>query len=420
MYQKIKLKNGLVLLSSLMKESKAVTVLIDVKAGSRFENEKENGIAHFLEHMLFKGSKSHPTPFEIKKEIDGIGGILNGFTGEEETGFWAKVPSGKEEKALKLLLDMVFNPLLREKDIQVEKGVVIEEINMEEDHPTEKVIDLFKSLIFKNTSLGRKILGTKECVLSFKRKDLLSYLKRFYVPNNMVIGIAGNFDQEKIINLVKKLVEKKKRGKLPPFSKVKIYQKKPQCLLEFKETDQTHLILGVRTFKRDHFWRYPLNLLSVILGGNMSSRLFVKLRDELGLAYYIKSETEGFLDTGVFSISAGVDNKRAELAISTILKELKEIKRTIKKEELKRAKEYLIGRLKLFLENTSSVASFLAEQELLEKRIKTFQEIVDQIKKVQIKDLLKVANKIFSLKNLNLAIIGPFKEKEKFEKLLKI
>jgi len=352
-----------------------------------------------------------------------VGGIYNAFTSEEYTGYFAKVDSRHFNLALDWVSDIFLNSKLDPKEIKREKGVIVEEINMRYDHPIAYIQVLWNKLLHGDQPAGWDVAGTKESVMEISRQKLIDYLKKQYVAPNTIICIAGNYGgkkakvSEKVKKYFSKIKTRPSQGKVPVIEK----QTKPQYLLHQRKTDQTHLYLGVRAFNIFHPQRYAQELLAIILGGMMSSRLFIKVRERLGIAYYISTSVSSNPDTGFLVTQAGIDNKNIELAISIILKEYKKISQIkVPKKELKKAKDYLKGKMALILELSDARASFYAIQELLENKILTPKQIYDKIDKIRTNDVLKVAKDIFKPEKLNLALIGPFKDKEKFNKLLKI
>ena len=421
MFHKTVLKNGLRIITVLQKNTQAVTVLVLVGTGSKYEKKEINGISHFLEHMYFKGTKKRPSATAIAETLDKVGGIYNAFTSEEYTGYFAKVAAQHFELALGWVSDIFLNSLLPEKEIEKEKGVIIEEINMIYDNPMSYVQTLWPKLLYGDQPAGWDVAGTKETVSKMTREKLIDYTEKQYVASNTIVSIAGNFNEPLAIKKVKEFFSKIKTTK--PIKKPRVIeqQQKPNLLLHFRETDQTHLCLGVRAFDLFHPKRYVQDLLSVILGGMMSSRLFEKIRAELGIAYYINTNSEENPDTGFLFTQTGIDNKNVEKGILTILKEYKKISQErVPVSELKKAKDYLKGKTTLLLESSDAQASFYTGQELLEKKILTPEEIFKKIDQVSQDDILKVAKDIFQPQKLNLALIGPFKDKKTFEKLLKI
>ena len=398
-----------------------MTVLVLVATGSKYENKEISGISHFLEHMFFKGTKKRPDRLEIAETLDKIGGIFNAFTGEEYTGYFAKVAATQFDLALDWVSDIYLNSLLPEKEAKIEKGIIIEEINMINDNPMAYVEILWVKLLYGDQPAGWDIAGTKESVAGINRQKLLNYMKSQYVAQNTIICVAGNIKQLVAINKVKKsftAISTKESLQKP---KVIERQTLPECLIHSRETDQTHLALGVRGYNLFHPQRFTQDILGIILGGMMSSRLFMEVREKLGLAYYVRTSIESNPDTGFLVTRAGVDNKNVERAILTILKEYKKIsQKRLSQQELKKAKDHVKGKMALILESSDALASFYGEQELLKKEILTPKEIYAKIDKISISDILKVARDIFQPKKLNLALIGPFKDKNKFRKILKL
>jgi len=421
MYKKNTLKNGLRIITVPMKNTKAVTILVEVGTGSKYETKEINGLSHFLEHMLFKGTKKRPSSLEITETIDRIGGINNAFTGKDSTGFWAKSDAKHLDLILDWVSDIFLNSKLEEKEIKKEKGVIIEEMNMCLDTPISYIGDLWEKLIYGDQPAGWLIIGEKENILNFKRIDFLNYLKNHYSAKNTIICVAGNTTSEIAEEKIKKYFSNINTQN--PKAKLKVIEKqeKPQILIHFKKTDQTHLHLGVRGYNLFHPQRFAQMILATILGGFMSSRLFISIREKKGFAYYVSTVADINADTGYLVTRAGVDNNKIEEVIKLILKEYQSLKnKKIEKSELKKAKENLKGTLILSLESSDSQASFYTDQELLTNKILTPEEQFKRIDAVTIEDVKKVAKNIFKSENLNLAVIGPFKDKEKFNKLLKI
>ena len=419
MFHKTILKNGLRIVTFPMENTQTVTVLVLVGTGSKYEKKEISGISHFIEHLFFKGTKKRPTYLEVVTPLDKIGGIYNAFTSEDFTGYFAKVEASQIELALNWVSDIYLNSLLPEKEIEKERGVIIEEINMRYDHPMSYIGILWNKLLYGDQPVGWDVAGTKETVSQITRDQILNYLKSQYVASNTIICLAGKIVPEQVINKIRKYFAKIKVTK-PKFKPSVIEsQTKPQSLLHFRETDQTHLALGVRAYNLFHPQRYTLGVLGIILGGMLSSRLFIEVREKLGIAYYITTSVDSDPDTGYLVTQAGIDNQKVEKAISVILKEYKLVtQEKVPKEELKKAKDCTKGKMALLLETSDALASFYGFQEILKKEILTPEEIYKKIDQVTQLDILKVAKDIFQPQKLNLALIGPFKEKSKFEKIL--
>ena len=421
MFKKTTLRNGLRIIAVPQKTAQAVTVLVLVGTGSKYETRENNGISHFLEHMYFKGTEKRPTPLKLIEPLDRVGAIYNAFTSEEYTGYFAKVKSSHIDLALEWISDIYLNSLLPSREIEKERGVIIEEINMYLDMPMLYIGELWKKLLYGDQPAGWEVIGTKDNITNISRQQILNYMKSQYVATNTIICLAGKFSEVAIIGKVKKYFSRIRtanfKTKLPVVEK----QKRPQSLLYYKKTDQSHLTLGVRAYNLSHPKRFAQEVLGVILGGMMSSRLFVEIREKLGIAYYIKTNTHLDPDTGFLVTQTGIDNKNVERAVSAILREYKKISRKrIPSRELRKAKEYIKGKTALELESSDAQAAFYAGQELLENKILTPEEIYKKIDKVTQNDILKIAQDVFRPEKLNLALIGPFKNKNKFQKLLKL
>lgn len=420
MYQKSKLKNGVRIITVPLKSTKTVTVLVMVGTGSKNENEKNRGISHFLEHMFFKGTKKRPTALDISKELDSAGGIYNAFTGKEYTGFWIKADNKHCDLALEIVSDMLLYSKFSEGEIQKERGTIIEELNMYMDNPIMFISSLFENLLYSNQPLGYDQLGSKKTISSVKRNDFLDYCKKYYVSDNVIIAVAGNFDRKKINSKIAKYFVFASERRVAKQSKTFDRQNKPEIFLKYKKTDQTHLCIGVRGYNLYHGDRHALDVLSVILGGNTSSRLFISVREKKGLAYYIETSSEKYKDVGYLATQTGVNNEKCAQAIRIILEEYKKTKmEKIGCEEIDKAKNYLRGRMMISLESSEAMASFAAIQEMNTGKILTPEEKLAKIDAVAAEDLQRVANDVFTDNKLNLALIGPFKNKKTFEKILK-
>ncbi len=431
MINKTFLKNKLRIITIPIKNAKTVSVLVLVGAGSKYETKSNNGISHFLEHMFFKGTKKRTNTLKISETLDKIGGKYNAFTGKEYTGYWAKVNSDYFDTALDWVSDIFLNSQIKEQEINKERGVIIEEMNMYLDTPMIYIDDLWEQLLYGNQPAGWMIIGEKENILKFKRKNFVNYLKNHYSAENTIVCIAGNINKNSAENKIKKYF--KNINTATPNAKIKtidssinsiqntnsIKQTKPECLIHYKKTDQTHLILGFRGYNLFSSEKYAQTVLATILGGFMSSRLFISVREKNGLAYRIKTISESSTDTGYLATSAGVRNDKAEKAIELILKEYKIMKnKKISEQELEKTKNYLKGSLSLSLESSDSLAFFHSEQELLTKKILTEKQLSQKIDAITQQDILQIAKNIFTKENLNLALIGPFKNKANFEKLI--
>ncbi len=421
-YKKITLENGLRVITVPAESANSVTVLILVGAGSKYETKDINGISHFLEHMFFKGTKKRPTTLSISETLDSVGGEYNAFTSKEVTGFWAKVDKRHADVALDWISDIFLNSQFDEKEMEREKGVIIEEVNMYLDTPTAYIGDLWEGLLYGDQPAGWRVIGEKENISSFTKEQVINYYKSHYSSSNVIICMAGGMKSEEMEEKVKmyfKDIEKNSEGE-----KLKVIEKQsePEILLHYKKTDQTHFCLGVRAYDLFDERRSALALLSVILGGNMSSRLFIKVRERNGLAYSIHTSVDNATDVGYLVTQAGIDHKNLEKSVQLILEEYKDLRdNKITEKELQKAKDYIKGATSLSLDSSDNQATFYGLQELLEKNILTPEEKFEKIDAVTVDDIKKVAEDIFALEKLNLAVIGPYEEaeSEKIKKLLK-
>jgi len=426
MYKITKLPSQLEVITTPLAGTKTITVLVMAATGSRFESRELSGISHFLEHMFFKGTIKRPTTLKISSELDRVGGEFNAFTGKEYTGYFVKVEAGQLPLALDVLSDMLGHSKFAPEEIEREKGVIIEELNMYLDNPLIYIEDLFEECLYGDTPAGRDTIGTKETILSIDRKKILDYIGSQYSSDKMIISLAGGFNPsaEKLIHKYFKDFSKKDyQDKLPTDDT----QSRPKLNLFYKKTDQAHLSLGVRSYAFAAADEITAKLISIILGGTMSSRLFTELRERRGLAYYVRTHSEPYTDSGYLTTQAGVPIAKLSESIKIILAEYKKItEKSVSAEELNRVKQCLIGRSTLNLESSDSLASWYARQAIMFKEQNITPEILTpekyyaRIKKVTAADISRAAKEIFVTKKLNLAIIGPYKEKGEFEKMLKI
>ncbi len=419
-FNKTVLPNGLRLITVPMPDNPAVTVLVMVETGSKYEVKEKNGLSHFLEHMVFKGTPRRPRAIDISRELDSIGAHYNAFTTQEFTGYYAKAASRHLETVLDIVSDMYQNPLFEEVEINKEKGVIVEELRMYQDLPQQRVRDLFMELLYGDQPAGWNIGGTESNVRSFVRQDFLDYRAKHYVAGATTVVVSGSFDETKLVELVKGSFAGISAGpkglKLP----VQESQTAPLAKTDFKETDQTHLVLGVRTFSVSDPRIPVMHVLSTILGRGMSSRLFSKMRDQLGICYYIRTDHEVFTDHGVLAIGAGLDNARVEEGIKGIISECDRLKKEIvSPEEMKKAKDYLAGTTLLELETSDSRAEFAGFQEALKHTIELPEEIIAKVGAVTAEQVQSLAKEIFVDPSLNLAVAGRFKDDLMFKNYLR-
>ncbi|NQV12676.1 MAG: insulinase family protein [Parcubacteria group bacterium] len=421
MFTKQKLPTGLRVITAPMKNTKTVTLLIVFGVGSKYESARNAGVSHFLEHMFFKGTKKRPNPKIITEYLEEIGGEYNAFTSKEYTGFYAKVASQHAKRAFDMISDILLHSKLAATDIEREKGVILEEMRMYQDTPMSHVGDVFEECMYGDQPAGRLIIGNEKSITGLKRQDFTDYYKHHYTVSNAVVSVAGDIDGNQAFDLVGqyfKGLPKKAKGRRQP---VKEGQRQPAFSLHQKDTDQAHIVLGFRAFDTFDSRKYPLGLLSVILGGGMSSRLFLSVREKLGLAYYISCDNQTYTDSGYLGVHAGLDKSKIEKALQVILAEFTKVRdKGISQKELKKAKEYIKGRTLMGLETSDNYASWLTMQEVLTGKIQTIAEKFAKIEAVTAADIQKVAGQVIKNSKLNLAIVGPYKDEEKFEKLLSV
>ncbi|PIS21504.1 hypothetical protein COT51_02420 [candidate division WWE3 bacterium CG08_land_8_20_14_0_20_41_15] len=410
-FQKQTLKNGLRLILVPNHTLPSVSSMVLIGAGSRYENKNNSGISHFAEHMFFKGTKKRPDLITLAKELDSIGAVFNAGTSLEMTNYYIKSAKAHLEKSLDVLSDILINSKFEEGEIEKEKGVITEEINMIHDEPRKYLAFVYCNLLYGDTPMGWDIAGTKESINSFKRETFIDYLNNLYQAQNAVLVIAGSFEEKEAKEMAEKGFLKMSNKSTQSFLPQIESQTKPATKISFRETDQTHLALGFRSFSRFDPDRYALEVLDAIFGGGMSSRLFEEAREKRSLCYYVYSDTNFFHDVGTFSAFAGVATNRLPEAVKVILSEFHRLADVeIPEEEIKKAKEYVKGHFILTLEDTMNTAGFYGEQEILEGKIETPEEVIAKIDAVSSGDLSRVAKRVVKENNLNLAVIGPVKD----------
>lgn len=419
MHQIKTLPNGLTLITVDLPGFDSVTTLVGVGAGSRYETKRINGISHFLEHMFFKGSVKYPSAEKIANLVDGIGAVNNAATDKEVTYYWIKSAAKHLSLCSDVLSSMIKESLLAKEEIEREKGVIIEELRMYRDNPSRYVWELYERLQFGNQPLGWDIGGEEKTVTGITRKDMVSYVDSLYAPSNMALVYVGKLPQN-IEELASKYF-----SDLPDRSKYafKPYQKavqtKPKVNVFYKATDQANLVLGMEGFDRDNEKRYIARVLACILGEGMSSRLFIQIRERRGLAYHISSQHGSYKDTGAFTVYAGLKREKVYEGLEVILAELQLlISEKVTDEELKKAKEMMRGRVALQKESTNFLAEYFGTNFVLERKIETFEEALEKIDKVTKEDLQTLAKQLFDKNKFNLQVIGPFKNSDKFKKIL--
>lgn len=390
---------------------KSVAVVFGIGVGSRYEKKENNGISHLIEHMLFKGTKKRKSSLEISQAIEGVGGEINAATSKEVTQIYARIPQEKFKIALEVIADILLNSLFREADLEKEKLIIIEEIKKYEDLPEELVELLLDKVIWGNHPLGRTILGEERIISRLQRVDLLSFLSQFYQPNNLVVSVAGNIKTKEVVTQIRRYFQEVKEGKIREYLPARINQQTIRFETKFKRSNQAHLAFGFPGISRLDYRRYSLDLLDIILGSGLSSRLFQEIRMKKSLAYDIHSYIQYFNDTGSFNIYAGVEASRLGEALQAVIEELKRIKENkVPEEELKKAKEMYKGALSLSLESTLSRAFWWGNRILFYGEPITFEEVKERIEEVKKEDIQSLAQHIFTSDRINLSLIGPFKK----------
>lgn len=408
-YKNVLLPNKIPLIIVPIKNAKTSTILLIVKTGSRYENRLNSGISHFLEHLFFKGTKKRPNALALASELDSLGGEYNAFTAKEYTGYWVKAATTKTVQALDLVSDMLLNSKFAAAEIEKEKGVIIEELNMYEDNPLMHIEDVFETCLYGDTPAGRETIGTKKNILNFKRADFIDYFSKQYGVNSMKLVLAGGFGNKDIL-AAKKLFTAFTDNSWQEKEAAPTTQKKPQIKTVIKATDQLTMSLGVRSYPVGHPAEFAVKLLSIILGGSMSSRLFTSLRGKRGLAYYVRTATETYSDTGYLTTQAGVPAAAAAPAIKIIMAEYRKLTiNLVGATELRRAQDLLAGKMLLEMEATDNLAVWYARQAVLRNKILTPTDFIKKIKKISALELRQTARDIFKNKGLNLATIGPVK-----------
>ena len=420
-YEKTTLDNGLRVVSCDMPHTRSVSISLFVGVGSRYESDEQAGMSHFVEHMVFKGTESRPDPVQISSQVEGVGGVLNAGTEHEVTVFWCKVAQPHFGDSLDLLFDMLRNSLYRPEDIENERHIIHEELAMIHDYPTSRVDSLIDEMLWPNHPLGRDIGGTTESIDSITRQALLEHMDSHYTPSNIVISVAGNVPHSEVVSrsweLSSDWTGDSTHDDPAPVTHV---QEESQIRLEYRGTEQIHLSIALPGLALDHPDAYSLDLLSVILGEGMSSRLFAELREKRGLAYDVQSGVSHFKDTGAFVITAGVDPSSTYEAVPAILEQVADVRDSVSEEEIERAKQLVAGRLMLRMEDTRAVSAWMGSQEMLRRTILDVDDVVEKINTVTSSDLRRVAARHMVSDRLNMAVVGPCRGRKRLSRLLKL
>lgn len=419
-YRVSKLDSGLTVATASMPHMESVSVGLWVGVGGRHEPKALCGISHFIEHMLFKGTRNR-SGAEISHAVEGIGGYLNAFTSEENTCYFAKASHEHFESVLDVLVDMYLNPLFAAADVEKERGVIKEELAMYLDQPQQRVQELLSATLWPDQPLGRSLTGTPRSLDAIRRRDIFDYKLRRYIAANTIVTAAGRCDHDQVVRVVERMLRRVGRGGALKFRPARNGATGPTLQLHKKETEQTHLAMGFHSCSRKSPRRFTLKLLSVVLGENMSSRLFQVIREKHGLAYSIHTSTSYFADAGGFIVSAGLDKKQLTKTLRLILAELRKIARKPPGEsELRRAKDYAIGQMKLSLESTTNQMMWVGEHLLGYGEIHEPQDIIHQVEAVTAESISSEARDLFRTRDLNLAIVGPIEDRKSVESLLRI
>ncbi|MBU1119343.1 insulinase family protein [Patescibacteria group bacterium] len=413
------LKNGLKLINIKKKDSEVAVVLFLVGVGSAFETKQKAGISHFLEHLFFKGTTRRKNSLEISEFIEEIGGSFNAFTSKEYTGYYAEVAKKHVDKAFDFVSDLMLHPLFPKEEIEKEKNVVIEEMNMYQDMPMQYVGEKFEELLYGDTPSGRLVIGSKKSVMGLTREDLVKYVRSYYAAKNGVLVFVGNKDIKSVKKLSENYFAELKKGTKGTRKKVQEKQAKPKVSLLTKKTDQTHLCLGFRTVPLNTKEYYTAKVFAVALGGGMSSRLFTEIREKRGLCYYIRASQQSYLDSGYLVVQAGIDNTKVDEAVKATLAEIVRVKKEgLTKKELGKVKEFIKGKLALSLETSQSTAIYMAERYVLQNKIEELEKQYARIDAVTLSMVQSFMDTYIQEKSLNLTLIGPFKDRARFVKML--
>lgn len=410
------LKSGLKVITIPM-EAASLTVMALSNTGSRYETESQYGIAHFFEHIVFKGTKKYPQAQDLAEAVDSVGANFNAFTGKEYTGYYVQVASRHFDLALDVVSDMLLTPRLRQEDIDREKGVIIEEMNMYADMPASDIGDRFEEMAFRGNGLSHKIIGTKETVKSITTQDFKEFLDTWYGLDNLVVVIAGDktvVDKKETLDKIEEMFSKDgDRQSAPKHESLDGIFSDEKHVFVNKKTEQSHFTFGWPGIERKSKDRYTLGLLSAIIGGNMSSRLFSEVREKRGLCYYVRSEVAQFHEGGLLGGSAGVDPQRVEEAIKVSLDEFHQLahgEKPVTSKELERAREYVIGKMTLGLEDSQSVSQFYGLKQLLHGKVETPEEVIHNIREVTLEEVQSLAKQLIKPGELRFGLIGDFNE----------
>jgi predicted Zn-dependent peptidase len=418
-FERQTLPNGLRVLTAPLPHAQSVACFVMLAAGSRYERAENRGIAHFAEHMFFKGTERRPTSRDLTSLVDGIGGEFNAFTSKEYTGYYVRCAGADRDTALDVLLDMLRHSKFDPEEIDREKGVILEEMNMYMDTPRDHIGAVYEDLIFGDNPLGWETLGTKETVKNATRETFLDYIDEWYTPDRMVVGVSGMVGKDLEAMLGELLGDMSSNGTKKPVAAVLDRPPGPRVRVFHKDADQAHLIFGVPSYPIDHPDRYTLQLLSAVLGGGMSSRLFIEVRERRGLAYYVHGINHSYTDAGSLYAQAGVDIKRIDEAINVIVEQFKRMAdERVPDDEFEKVRAMVKGRFVLRTENPQGLIMYGLNREVLEGKTLEPEELLAKIDEVKVEEVQRVAQELIAHDKLHLAVIGPFNDEERFAKLL--
>ena len=421
-FKKTTLDNGIRLITAPLEQGQTATIIAMFATGSRYETKEINGMSHFLEHMFFKGTEKRPTSLDITKELDGVGAEFNAFTSKDHTAYYVKVAHHHLPMAIDVVSDMLLNSKFDETELNKEKGVIVEEINMYEDNPLMYIHDIFEEEMYKNSKLGWLIAGSRETVRATTRKAMVDYKNTHYRGDNTVITVAGKLspDVESMVQQSFSALKGEAKENDFDYEKFSVDQSAGRVRLMHRKAEQAQIGLGFPSYAYGHKDLVASKVLATILGGNMSSRLFLEVREKRGLAYMVRAGVSQYQDVGNFMVQAGLDKEKITTAIEVIREQFEKMKNDlVDSGELQRAKDYLVGRASIGLEDTSALAQWYATQEALENKIVTPSERFEQIQSVKAEDLVRVAQDLFDVNKITLAIIGPYENEDEFLELVK-
>ena len=420
MHQRTVLDNGLRVLTTSMPHTYSVTVAVFVGAGSRYESDKIAGATHFLEHLLFKGTKAWPSARDISEAIEGGGGGMNASTDREMTVYWCKVSKPHFRRSLEVLKDMVINPLLDREEMEKERQIILEELRMSYDYPSNRVDLLIDEMLWPDQPMGRDVGGTKESVGRITREDLVDMMRHQYTPDNVVVSVAGNLSHQEVVEALDGAAEGWTSQEPMPWSLAQMGQETSAIRVEYRKSEQAHLCVGLPSLSIDHPDRYAANLMNIILGDGMSSRLFQEVRERKGLAYDVHSSLSQYRDCGSLTVYCGSEPARSAEALDAIMGQMSSLRDGFPEEEVERAREYSKGRIMLRMEDSRSVAMWQGGQEILLGKVSTVDQVLESIDAVGVEDVNRVAREMVREDQLNLAVVGPFRSDRRFRRAFKL